>query len=278
MLRASLMAAAAAVAVGTMSALVLAPGQGRPASPMGSSAIEIGAKMGQDYPARQVDRGDPRPSDPSRARHVWKRGQLRQGGQPGCAGLASGRQSVDSAQDQEVTAEIINGRTVAPGTYTMLVDLKPNNWTLIISSWQKHWRSSTRATRRRSGAGTVHPRQRHRARADDARNAAAIARTAVVGVRGRQQHRRHAGAVVGQAGGVGPLQGGLTFPGPESARTIGRAPTAKMPSAFDSVVQMLACSLPLLTERTWCNDQRRAVISRFCARWTSVLSPLPRSR
>ena len=30
---------------------------------------------------------------------------------------------------------VINGKTVAPGTYTVFIDLKPNNWTLIVSSW-----------------------------------------------------------------------------------------------------------------------------------------------
>lgn len=31
---------------------------------------------------------------------------------------------------------IINGTTVEPGGYTMFIDLKPNNWTLIVSGWQ----------------------------------------------------------------------------------------------------------------------------------------------
>ena len=31
---------------------------------------------------------------------------------------------------------VINGKTVAPGTYTMFIDLKPNNWTLIVSKWE----------------------------------------------------------------------------------------------------------------------------------------------
>ena len=30
---------------------------------------------------------------------------------------------------------VINGRTFAPGTYTVFIDLKPNNWTFILSSW-----------------------------------------------------------------------------------------------------------------------------------------------
>jgi hypothetical protein len=31
---------------------------------------------------------------------------------------------------------VINGKTIAPGTYTMFIDLKPNNWTLIVSNWK----------------------------------------------------------------------------------------------------------------------------------------------
>jgi DUF2911 family protein len=31
---------------------------------------------------------------------------------------------------------VINGKTVAPGTYTMFIDLKPNNWTFILSNWK----------------------------------------------------------------------------------------------------------------------------------------------
>lgn len=31
---------------------------------------------------------------------------------------------------------VLNGKTVAPGTYTMFIDLKPDNWTLIVSNWK----------------------------------------------------------------------------------------------------------------------------------------------
>jgi hypothetical protein len=31
---------------------------------------------------------------------------------------------------------VIDGKTIAPGTYTMFIDLKPNNWTLIVSNWK----------------------------------------------------------------------------------------------------------------------------------------------
>jgi hypothetical protein len=31
---------------------------------------------------------------------------------------------------------VINGKTIEPGGYTMFIDLKPDNWTLIVSGWQ----------------------------------------------------------------------------------------------------------------------------------------------
>ena len=36
---------------------------------------------------------------------------------------------------------VINRKTVEPGGYSLFIDLKPNNWTLIVSSWQpqKHF-------------------------------------------------------------------------------------------------------------------------------------------
>jgi hypothetical protein len=36
---------------------------------------------------------------------------------------------------------VINGKTVAPGTYTMFIDLKsPKDWTLIVSNWKAQTR------------------------------------------------------------------------------------------------------------------------------------------
>ena len=35
---------------------------------------------------------------------------------------------------------VITGKTVAPGTYTMFIDLKANNWTLIVSNWKAQTR------------------------------------------------------------------------------------------------------------------------------------------
>jgi hypothetical protein len=30
---------------------------------------------------------------------------------------------------------VVAGKTVAPGEYSVFIDLKPNNWTLVVSSW-----------------------------------------------------------------------------------------------------------------------------------------------
>ena len=31
---------------------------------------------------------------------------------------------------------VINGKTLAPGEYCLFIDLKPNNWMLIVSTWK----------------------------------------------------------------------------------------------------------------------------------------------
>jgi hypothetical protein len=41
---------------------------------------------------------------------------------------------------------VINGKTVAPGTYTMFIDLKPNAWTLIVSNWKAQTRYDPKNT------------------------------------------------------------------------------------------------------------------------------------
>ena len=41
---------------------------------------------------------------------------------------------------------VINGKTVAPGTYTMFIDLKENGWTLIVSNWKAQTRYDPKNT------------------------------------------------------------------------------------------------------------------------------------
>ena len=42
----------------------------------------------------------------------------------------------ESTQLKTEVPIIINGKTIAPGTYTMFIDLKPEKWTLIVSNWK----------------------------------------------------------------------------------------------------------------------------------------------
>ena len=127
---------AVAVAIG---AFVFAQG-GRPASPTGTTATEIGGKY-----------------DTSGAEPVYKGGKWIEvtSGRPikrgrevfGGSGASYGKVANPDAPVWRAGANfttqlktelplVINGKTIAPGTYTMFIDLKPNNWTLIVSSWK----------------------------------------------------------------------------------------------------------------------------------------------
>jgi hypothetical protein len=121
------------------SALLVAQERGRPASPAGSTAAQVGGKY------------KPGPEGPVYEGGKWieitfgrpiKRGRDVFGG----AGANYGKVANPDAPvwraganySTQLTTEVpivINRKTLAPGTYTMFIDLKPNNWTLIVSSW-----------------------------------------------------------------------------------------------------------------------------------------------
>src|SRR5207244_9477907 len=126
----------AAIAFGSMA---LAQG-GRPLSPAGSSATQVGGKY-----------------DTSGAEPVYRNGKwieitygrpIRRGRNLfGGSGADYGKTVNPDAPVWRAGANVstqlktearlvINGKTVAPGTYTMFIDLKPNNWTLIVSRWE----------------------------------------------------------------------------------------------------------------------------------------------
>jgi DUF2911 family protein len=143
MMRKLMAAAGAATFVVAMSATALTQGR-RPASPPGSSAVEVGGKY------------DPKAAEPTYLGGKWieityGRPILRGRdvfGKPGpeYGKVANPDQPVWRA-GANVTTQlknevpiVINGKTIAPGTYTMFVDLKPNNWTLILSNWKAQTR------------------------------------------------------------------------------------------------------------------------------------------
>jgi Protein of unknown function (DUF2911) len=127
------------VLLAVTSALALAQNR-RPASPNGTAAAEIGSKM------------TPTPNgEPTYTRGKWieviygrpiKRGRDVFGSGANYGKLANPDSPVwraganVSTQLLTEVPLVINGKTVAPGTYTMFIDLKPNNWTLIVSNWK----------------------------------------------------------------------------------------------------------------------------------------------
>jgi len=130
--------ATAAMAL-AMGALVLAQGR-RPASPPGNASTQVGGHYttppGSDEPVYQggkwIDITYSRPI--KRGRDLWGRGadygkMLLLGAPVWRAGA-----NVTTQLKTEVPL-VINGKTLEPGTYDLFIDLKPDHWTLIVSTW-----------------------------------------------------------------------------------------------------------------------------------------------
>jgi len=133
----------ASVAVIAATTFVIAQG-GRPASPAGTAAAQVGGKYvnGQEGPVYQGGKwieimfGRP-----------IKRGRDVFGGTGANYGKIANPDAPVWRAGANVTTQlktevplVINGKTVAPGTYTMFIDMKPNNWTLIVSNWKAQTR------------------------------------------------------------------------------------------------------------------------------------------
>jgi Protein of unknown function (DUF2911) len=122
-----------------MSAAVFAQG-GRPASPAGSSATQVLGKYDTSG-AEPVYRGGKwieitygRPIKRGRDLFGGTGENYGKGVNPDAPVWRAGA-NVSTQLKTEVPL-VINGKTIAPGTYTMFIDLKPNNWTLIVSTWK----------------------------------------------------------------------------------------------------------------------------------------------
>jgi hypothetical protein len=129
--------------------LALAQG-GHPASPAGTAAIEVGGKY------------DPKAAEPTYRGGKWieitygrpiRRGRDVFGGAGDKYGKVANPDAPvwraganNSTQLKTEVPLTINGKTLAPGTYTMFIDLKPNAWTLIISNWKAQVRYDPKNT------------------------------------------------------------------------------------------------------------------------------------
>jgi Protein of unknown function (DUF2911) len=119
--------------------LVLAQAS-RPASPAGMASTQIlghyTTPPGSDEPVYQggkwIDITYGRPI--KRGRELWGAGATY--GKMVLAGAPVWRAGANvSTRIKTEVPLVINGTTVAPGEYSLFIDLKPAHWTLIVSSW-----------------------------------------------------------------------------------------------------------------------------------------------
>jgi hypothetical protein len=129
-------------------AVALAQG-GRPASPAGTAATEIGGKY--DNAAEPSYKGG-KWIEITYGRPI-KRGRDVLGGTGDKYGKVANPDApvwrAGANYSTQLKTEVpltINGKRIAPGTYTMFIDLKPNAWTLIISTWKAQTRYDPKNT------------------------------------------------------------------------------------------------------------------------------------
>ena len=127
-----------------LTATLVAQGGRRPASPAGSAATEIGGKYDTSG-AEPVYKGG-KWIEITYGRPI-KRGRDVLGGTGDKYGKVANPDAPVWRAGANTTTQlntevplVINGKTVAPGTYTMFIDLKPNAGTLIISNWKAQTR------------------------------------------------------------------------------------------------------------------------------------------
>jgi len=112
----------------------------RPASPAGTTAAQVGGKYvsGAEGPVYQggkwIEITAGRPLKRGREPFSGTGANYAKIANPDAPVWRAGA-NVTTQLKTEVPL-VINNKTVAPGTYTMFIDLKPNNWTLIVSTWK----------------------------------------------------------------------------------------------------------------------------------------------
>ena len=146
----------ATTSVALLSAGSLIAQGGRPASPAGTAATQVLGKYDTSG-AEPVYRGG-KWIEITYGRPI-KRGRDLFGGTGANYGKAVNPDAPvwraganNTTQLKNEMPVVINGKTVAPGTYTMFIDLKPNNWTLIVSSFKAQTRYDPNNTAETYGA------------------------------------------------------------------------------------------------------------------------------
>jgi hypothetical protein len=128
----------------TIAAVVLfgvgLPAQDRPMSPLGTAATQVGGHyvkvagiVDPQYQGGQwIEVTYSRPI--KRSRDVWGTGA--DYGKNLLAGAPVWRAGANvSTRLKTDVPLVIEGKTVAPGEYSLFIDLKPQHWTLIVSNW-----------------------------------------------------------------------------------------------------------------------------------------------
>jgi hypothetical protein len=127
-----------------MSTGALGQGGDKPASPAGSSATQVGGKYapgneGQVYQGgKWIEITYGRPIKRGRNLFAGTGTDYGKTVNPDAPVWRAGANNTTQLRTE--VPLVINGKTVAPGSYTMFIDLKPNNWTLILSKWEAQTR------------------------------------------------------------------------------------------------------------------------------------------
>jgi hypothetical protein len=151
-MRTSVIAAAAAILVS--SAMVLAQA-GKPASPAGTAATEIGGKYvkggeGSVYEGgKWIEISYGRPI--KRGRDLWGSGATYGKTLNADAPVWRAGANVTTRLKSDVPL-MIAGKQVPAGEYSVFIDLKPNHWTLIVSTWPRQTEYDPKNTQALFGA------------------------------------------------------------------------------------------------------------------------------
>jgi hypothetical protein len=119
---------------------LVAQSGGRPASPAGTAATQVGGTYDRsgDEPVykngKWIEITYGRPIKRGRTLFAGDGEKYGKAVNPDAPVWRAGAN--ESTQLKTEVPIVINGKTIAPGTYTLFIDLKPEKWTFIVSNWK----------------------------------------------------------------------------------------------------------------------------------------------